>query len=178
MNKPLLIIASFSFAALAFAAELPVNGTFQGAAIGAELPKDWLLNTSIGNAIGVTEVVPGKEDNSFALAMKTTTRETPVYTLKAFPASTGQTLKISAEVEGKGPFHFACYFYNGSSYLGTTYGQYQISTGTRMVSDTIKITDFKGEKATTHIRLAIEALPKADLIIRNFKAELLDQSEK
>lgn len=178
MNKSLLIIASFSFAALTFAAELPVNGTFQGSSIGAELPKDWLVNTSIGKAIGVTEVIPGKEDNSFALTIKTTTRETPVYTLKAFPASAGQTLKISAEVEGKGPFHFACYFYNGSSYIGTTYGQYQISAGTKTASDTIQITNFKGKKGTTHIRLAIEALPKADLIFRNIKAELLDQSEK
>ena len=162
--------------------KIEINGGFKQLDPEKTAPVGWIQNHKNKPGIGTVKIVPASEKDENALQITTSKLHTPFYTKKAYPVKPGDTIKMKANVKGKGSADLIVYLYDKTGVVAaekfvrgkavpnkfTTFkGSYTVDS-----TYTVKRKGETVEAVPTTVRFVFSVVPKSEIVIENIEAEI------
>lgn len=185
MKIAFIIMTAVAFAGSLLARDLEIFGNFTRLDKDKKAPFYWLKNSANHPDIGNVKFVPATENEKGAVQVVTTKKTTFFYSGSMHPVKPGETVKIKADIKGKGTAGVGIYVYgkvNGKGHwlfekmLASEIAENEFKEvkGEYIVKDNYPATieDVKTQLAPDHIRVVFFAGQFSDVIFRSVEAEI------
>ena len=172
--KRIAVLAALAALSPIFAAEFPLDGTFQKSSLKAQIPFGWNKNLTPkvqGLDVGVCKLF--EKDGKRFFSVKSAAKTIPFYTNKSFPVKAGEKITMQATVSGKGKIILRAYGYGEKNKYLTTLTLCKPAEASAGKVEGFSI--LPANSKVIAVRMVFDVYPNSEITISDIKAGATEQ---